>query len=61
MCSNKYQMSLIQSTYMAGVLAGALVLSELSDKWVKGAKEKDRRIREKVNEKEVKEEREEER
>ncbi|KAK8387397.1 hypothetical protein O3P69_018173 [Scylla paramamosain] len=32
-CSNKYRMSLIQSTYMAGVLAGAVVLSELADKF----------------------------
>ncbi|MPC88802.1 Solute carrier family 22 member 6-A [Portunus trituberculatus] len=31
-CRNKYRMSLIQSTYMAGVLAGAVVLSELADK-----------------------------
>lgn len=32
-CEDKYRMSLIQSTYMAGVLTGALVLSELSDKF----------------------------
>lgn len=32
-CSNKYRMSLIQSTYMAGVLVGAVVLSELADKF----------------------------
>lgn len=33
-CENKYRMSLIQSTYMGGVLTGAVVLSELADKWV---------------------------
>ncbi|KAG0720830.1 Organic cation transporter protein [Chionoecetes opilio] len=32
-CLNKYRMSFIQSTYMGGVLAGALVLSELADKF----------------------------
>lgn len=32
-CENKYRMSLIQSTYMGGVLTGAVVLSELADKF----------------------------
>nr|XP_027239553.1 solute carrier family 22 member 6-B-like [Penaeus vannamei] len=32
-CDNKYLMSTVQSTFMAGVLTGAVVLSELSDKY----------------------------
>ncbi|XP_071542407.1 organic cation transporter protein-like isoform X2 [Panulirus ornatus] len=32
-CGSKYLMSLVQSTFMAGVLVGALILSELSDKY----------------------------
>lgn len=32
-CSNKYRMSLIQSTFMSGVLVGAVVLCELADKF----------------------------
>ncbi|KAG7167516.1 Solute carrier family 22 member 6-B-like [Homarus americanus] len=32
-CDERYLTSVVQSTYMAGVLAGAVILSELSDKF----------------------------